>query len=60
MAERQIPGPPVNPETQEWWDACKEGKFLIPKDNSNGELFWYPRKRACPAEQPAIPALRPD
>ena len=46
MAERQIPGPPVNPETQEWWDACKEGKFLIPKDNSNGELFWYPRKNS--------------
>jgi uncharacterized protein len=46
MAERQIPAPPINPETKEWWEACTAGKFLIPKDNSNGKLFWYPRKNS--------------
>ena len=42
MTVRQIPAPPINPETQEWWEACTAGKFLIPKDNSNGKLFWVP------------------
>jgi len=46
MAERQIPAPPINPETANWWAAVKDGQFLIPKDNSNGELFWYPRKNS--------------
>ena len=44
--ERQIPAPPINGETQEWWDAVQEGKFLLPKDNTNGQFFWYPRKNS--------------
>jgi uncharacterized OB-fold protein len=44
--EREIPAPPVNAETADWWAACNEGKLMIPKDNSNGEFFWYPRKNS--------------
>jgi len=29
MAERTIPGPPVNPETKPFWDAAAAGTLLV-------------------------------
>jgi uncharacterized OB-fold protein len=42
--ERTIPAPMVNPETQPFWDAAKEGKFLLPYCVDTGKAFWYPRQ----------------
>lgn len=45
--ERVIAPPPVNPETKPFWDAAAEGKLLIKKCASCGELHYYPRA-GCP------------
>ena len=37
----------TNPETQAFWDAAKEGKFIIKKCKSCGKTHWYPRA-ICP------------
>ena len=34
---RDIPGPVTDPETKAWWDACKDGKFLVRHCNKCGE-----------------------
>ena len=47
MAERKIPAPQPNLETQPYWDACAEGKLLVKKCNACGELHMYPRAH-CP------------
>jgi uncharacterized OB-fold protein len=44
---RPIPSPAVTLETQAFWDAAKDGRFLVPRCNACGEAFWYPRAR-CP------------
>ena len=41
--ERKIPAPMVNPETEPFWAAAKEGKFLLPHCVDTGKAFWYPR-----------------
>ncbi len=44
---RKIPAPQPNVETQPYWDAAAEGKLLVKKCNSCGELHFYPRS-ICP------------
>jgi uncharacterized OB-fold protein len=39
--------PIVSPETQEFWDAAKEGKLLIKRCSSCQKAHWYPRPH-CP------------
>ena len=47
MADR-VPGfSEPNPETQAFWDAAKEGKFLVKKCTACGKTHWYPRA-ICP------------
>ena len=41
--ERKYPAPQPNPETQRFWDAAKQGKLLICKDNQTGDYYYYPR-----------------
>ena len=45
--ERKITPPPVNVETQEFWDAASQGKLLIKKCTACGEVHFYPRN-ICP------------
>ena len=45
--ERSIPAPLVNPETEAFWSAAKEGKFLIKRCTACGKAHWYPRA-VCP------------
>jgi uncharacterized protein len=45
--DRKITAPPVNPETQPFWDAAAEGKLLIKKCTACGEPHFYPRTH-CP------------
>jgi len=47
MADRKIPAPLPNLETQPFWDAAAEGKLLIKKCNACGEVHFYPRS-ICP------------
>lgn len=52
MIERQTTGLPTRPpartlETAPFWDALAEGRFVVPRCDDCGELFWYPR-RFCP------------
>ncbi len=45
--ERAIPAPGVNPETETFWNAAKQGKFLVKKCTACGKAHWYPRT-ICP------------
>ena len=45
--KRRIPAPAQNLESKPFWDAAKQGKFLIKKCNSCNEVHWYPRN-LCP------------
>ncbi len=45
--DRKIAAPPVNLETQAFWDAAGEGKLLIKKCTACGEPHFYPRAH-CP------------
>jgi uncharacterized OB-fold protein len=44
---RAIPPPVVNLETQPFWDAAREGRFLIKRCRDCGKPHWYPRA-ICP------------
>jgi uncharacterized OB-fold protein len=44
---RPIPAPVMNLETQAFWDAAKEGRFLIKRCVACGKAHWYPRA-ICP------------
>ncbi|HEY1795805.1 MAG TPA: Zn-ribbon domain-containing OB-fold protein [Stellaceae bacterium] len=44
---RKYPAPQPNAETQAFWDATADGKLLIKKCDSCGELHFYPRAH-CP------------
>ena len=44
---RRIPAPSQNSESKPFWDAAKEGKFLIKRCKACGEPHWYPRT-ICP------------
>ena len=45
--QRKIPAPQPNPETQRFWDAAGDGKFMIRKCAACGKAHWYPRV-ICP------------
>lgn len=45
--DRKITAPPVNSETQPFWDAAAQGKLLIKKCAACGEPHFYPRSH-CP------------
>ncbi len=44
---RAIPAPAVTIESQPFWEAAKEGRFLIKRCNGCGKAHWYPRA-LCP------------
>jgi uncharacterized protein len=44
---RPVPAPSVNLETQAFWDAAREGRFLIKRCQDCGKPHWYPRA-ICP------------
>ncbi len=44
---RKIPAPRVLPETQAFWTAADEGRLLVKKCTSCGEVHHYPRD-ICP------------
>ena len=44
---RKFPAPAVNLESQPFWDAAAEGRFLIKRCTACGKAHWYPRA-LCP------------
>ena len=42
-AGRVIPAPAVTVESQPFWDAAAEGRFLIKRCTACGKAHWYPR-----------------
>jgi hypothetical protein len=44
---RKIPPPVVNVETQPFWDAARERRFVVPTCTVCGRTHWYPRA-ICP------------
>ena len=44
---RKIPAPKVLPETQAYWTAADQGRLLVKRCNSCGQLHHYPRD-ICP------------
>ena len=45
--ERKIAAPPVNVETQPFWDAAGDGRFVLPRCSQCGKTHWFPRA-VCP------------
>jgi uncharacterized protein len=46
-AQRKIPAPTANPETEPFWAAAREGRFVLRACKSCGKTHWYPRA-ICP------------
>ena len=44
---RKIPAPSVSVETQAFWNAAREGRFVVPTCTACGRAHWYPRA-ICP------------
>ena len=44
---RKIPAPRVLPESLSFWQAADEGRYLVKKCNSCGQVHHYPRD-ICP------------
>jgi uncharacterized OB-fold protein len=42
-AVRKVPAPSQNLESKPFWDAAREGRFLIKRCNACGKPHWYPR-----------------
>lgn len=47
MTEKPRPAPVANPETQPFWDAAQEGRFLLKRCTECERFHWYPRA-LCP------------
>jgi len=45
--ERIVPAPAVNPETEVFWNAAQEGRFILKWCNDCSKAHWYPRV-VCP------------
>jgi uncharacterized OB-fold protein len=45
MTTSNLPTPPPSPnfDTQEFWDATAEGRFLLKRCDDCGVIIWYPR-----------------
>ena len=37
------PAPPASPDSAAFYDAARQGRFLIGRCSGTGRLFWYPR-----------------
>ena len=46
-AERKFPAPVPNPETKPFWEAAAEGRLLLKRCRSCGDVHYYPRAY-CP------------
>ena len=44
---RKIPAPAVTLESKPFWDAAREGRFLLKKCTACSQPHWYPRA-ICP------------
>jgi uncharacterized protein len=44
---RKIPAPIVTVETQAFWNAARERRFVVPTCEACGRAHWYPRA-ICP------------
>jgi uncharacterized protein len=44
---RKLTSPVVTAETQPFWKAAREGRFLVPVCAACGKAHWYPRA-ICP------------
>jgi uncharacterized protein len=44
---RKITPPVVTPETRPFWNAAREGRFMVPTCTACGRAHWYPRA-ICP------------
>ncbi len=44
--DRPLPNP-ITPEARPFWDGLREGKLLLPRCQSCGHVFFYPRV-LCP------------
>ena len=44
---RKIPSPVVNVETEAFWHAARERRFVVPTCTACGKAHWYPRA-VCP------------
>ena len=44
---RKIPSPITSAETQAFWGAAREGRFVVPTCTACGKAHWYPRA-ICP------------
>lgn len=44
---RAVPAPHPDAESQPFWDAAAQGRFLIKRCTSCGEAHWFPRT-LCP------------
>lgn len=47
MAETHRPVPRPSPETVPFWEACQNGRFILPKCGQCGS-FWFPPSAFCP------------
>ncbi len=47
MTERTLPAPTPTPETEAFWAATREGKFLVKTCKECQRAHWYPRA-LCP------------
>lgn len=45
--ERALMAPVTTPETEAFWNAAKEGRFVVPHCGGCGKSHWYPRA-ICP------------
>jgi uncharacterized protein len=44
---RKIPTPVVSVETEPFWNAARERRFVVPTCSACGKAHWYPRA-VCP------------
>lgn len=47
MSERAFIEPVPTPETEAFWNAAKQGRFLVRRCKACGRSHWYPRS-ICP------------
>lgn len=45
--DRKLAAPVPDPETQPFWDAAEQGRFLVKKCTKCQKVHWYPRS-ICP------------
>ncbi len=47
MVARKIPAPIVTVESEPFWNAARQGRFVVPACAACGKTHWYPRA-VCP------------